>query len=302
MYQCFQHFLMSNDCLIEELTYYKNLTEITADCIINNSGAIKSRAQKIKLCGTFIETAHISDDNGTVREVVTSANFCRERLCPMCQRRKSLKTSSDVRKLVEHLNGRGWVHMVLTVKNCSASELNETITKLFRDSSFLITKTPEFKKAFRGALRCLEVTFNSETDTYHPHLHVLLSSDKSYNNNSRKRISRDRLRWLWWEVSGIDYMPQVHIDSNVNEGIIAEIAKYCVKPLELDLPSSKRCEVLETLHSALQGRRLMQTYGEIKTAFKALKIDINSDSDREYVADTEQMFVYDFELSQYWKR
>lgn len=288
--------------LIEELTYYKNLTEITADCIINNSGAISDRAQKIKLCGTFIETANIEDENGTVREVVTSANFCRERLCPMCQRRKSLKTSADVRRLVEYLGSRGWVHMVLTVKNCSASELNGTITKLFRDSSFLLTKTPEFKKAFKGALRCLEVTFNASDNTYHPHLHVLLSSDKSYNNNSRKRISRRRLRWLWWEVSGIDYLPQVHIDSDVDEGIIAEIAKYCVKPLELDLPEVKRCEVLETLHAALHGRRLMQSYGEIKSAFRDLKIDINADSDRQYIADTEQMFVYNFELSQYFRR
>lgn len=288
--------------LIEELTYYKNLTEITADCIINNSGAISDRAQKIKLCGTFIETANIEDENGTVREVVTSANFCRERLCPMCQRRKSLKTSADVRRLVEYLGSRGWVHMVLTVKNCSASELNGTITKLFRDSSFLLTKTPEFKKAFKGALRCLEVTFNSSDNTYHPHLHVLLSSDKSYNNNSRKRISRKRLRWLWWEVSGIDYLPQVHIDSDVDEGIIAEIAKYCVKPLELDLPEVKRCEVLETLHAALHGRRLMQSFGEIKSAFRDLKIDINADSDRQYIADTEQMFVYNFELSQYFRR
>lgn len=287
--------------LIDELTYYKNLTEITADCIINNSGAIIEKAQKIKLCGTFIETANIEAENGTVREVVTSANFCRERLCPMCQRRKSLKTSADVRRLVEYLGSRGWVHMVLTVKNCSASDLNGTITKLFRDSSFLLTKTPEFKRAFKGALRCLEVTFNSDTDTYHPHLHVLLSSDKSYNNNARKRISKRKLRWLWWEVSGVDYLPQVHIDSDVDEGVIAEIAKYCVKPLELDLPEVKRCEVLEKLHAALHGRRLMQSYGEIKTAFKDLKIDINADSEREYVADTEQMFVYNFELSQYFR-
>lgn len=293
---------MSNNNLLDELTYYKNLTEITADCILNNSGAIAEKAQKIKLCGTFIETANIVDENGIVREVVTSANFCRERLCPMCQKRKSLKTYADVVRLVEHLGGRGWVHMVLTFRNCQADELDRTITKLFRDSSFLITKTTEFKKAFKGALRCLEVTYNSKDNTYHPHLHVLLSADKSYNTNSRKRISRHDLRWLWWSVTGIDYLPQVYIDSNVDEGVVAEISKYCVKPLELDLPELKRCEVLETLHAALHGRRLMQSYGEIKTAFKDLKIDINADADKKYIADTEQMFVYNFELSQYLKR
>ena len=290
------------DDLISELSYYKKLTNLTSDCMIFNSNSIIDRGKKIKLCGTLIGTAFQADENGTVREVVTSANFCRERLCPMCQRRKSLKTYADIRKLVDHLGDLGWVHMVLTVKNCSASELSETVTKLFRDSSYLLTKTPEFKKAFKGALRCLEVTYNSDRKDYHPHLHLLLNSSRSYRNNSRLYISRHKLSWLWWDIAGLDYLPSVWIDPKVNDNVVAEIAKYCVKPLRLDLEADERAEVLEALQLSLQGRRLMQTYGNVKAAFKALRIDINADAEKVYVADTEQMFVYNFELSQYERR
>ena len=288
------------DSLIDELTYYKNLTEITADCIIKH-GAIADRAERIRLCGTLIEVGSVADEHGNKIDKVASANFCRERLCPMCQRRKSLKTYADIKRLVEYLPARGWIHVVLTVRNCKASELSDTITSLYRNSSRLITKEASFKRAFKGALRCLEVTHNSIDDTFHPHLHILLSATKSYCTNKRLYISKKQLRELWRDSANLDYLPQVHIDNKADEGAIAEIAKYCVKPLALDLPPEKRAEVLEVLHGALYGRRLLQSYGEIKSAFRDLRIDIESDSDHEIITDTEQMFVYNFELSQYDK-
>lgn len=288
--------------LIDELTYYKNLTEVTADCIIE-SGFLRERGEAVRLCGTFLEVGTVTDSEGKQREKILSANFCRERLCPMCQRRRSLKTFSDFRRLVDYLSGRGWVHVVLSFKNCTAYELSDEITQLYRNSSRLLTKEPHFKKAFKGAVRVLEVTFNDESCTYHPHLHILLSATKSYSTNKRLYISEKKLQQLWQEVAHLSYRPVVYIDNNADEGAVAEIAKYCVKPLQLDLPSAKRCEVLETLHASLHGRRLIQTYGEVKSALRDLRIDLNSDENLdEIISDTEQMFVYNFELSQYVRR
>ncbi len=284
---------------LEELTYYKNLTEITADCILNNSGTIKEQAEKVRLCGTRV---CISSVNG--KEKITGANFCRLRLCPMCQRRKSLKTYSDMCRLVEALPSRCWVHMVLTLRNVSADELQQTINKLYYDSTKLLRRNAAFKKAFNGALRCLEITYNSTSKQYHPHLHVLLTGDKSLNNNSRKRISKKQLQKLWQQTAALDYLPQVHIDYTVDSGVVAEIAKYCVKPLELQLSSLERCEVLENLYSVLHGRRLIQTYGEIKIKLAELKIDLNDSTENstdDNTTDTEQMFVYNFRLSRYEK-
>lgn len=283
---------------IDELNYYKKLTTVTAECIINNSGTIIEQAEKVKYCGTHISTAMFDG-----RQKIIGANFCRLRLCPMCQRRKSLKTYADISRLVEALPGRTWAHVVLTYRNCTAEKLKQNIDSLFKNSTFLLRRTSEMKAAFRGALRCLEVTYNSTSDTYHPHLHILLTGDKSLNNNIRKRISRKQLCELWQRVSCLDYRPEVYISYKVDSGAVAEIAKYCVKPLELDLEADKRREVLEVLYSVLYGRRLIQTYGEIKKTLAELKIDLNSDVENlETSADsfnTEQMFVYNFKLSKY---
>ena len=287
--------MTSKNNLLEDMTYYKHLTEITAECIINNSETIREQAEKVLLCGTQFT---MTEEDGIQK--IASANFCRLRLCPMCQRRKSLKTYSDISRLVEALPARTWVHMVLTVQNVTSGQLQSTITKLFQSSTKLLRKNPAVKAAFSGALRCLEVTYSSGTGTYHPHLHLLLTGDKSLNHNARKRISKRQLAEYWKSAAGLDYTPQVHLDYTVDSGVVAEIAKYCVKPLQLELDSAMRATVLTDLYAALYGRRLIQTYGEIRKTLSDLKIDLEQSPENSTdTNNTEQMFVYDFERSQY---
>ena len=289
---------MYNFDLINELEYYKDLTVKTAECIINNSCTIKDRAEKIYLCGTHIGISEVEERNEK-RNKVSSANFCRQRLCPMCQRRKSLKTYSDICRLVESMPDKTWVHMVLTVKNVLSGQLQSTISLLYKSSSHLLSKNSSMKKAYHGALRCLEITYNADTGLFHPHLHILLTGDKSLNHNTRKRISKKQLRGFWKDELGIDYEPQVHLDYTVNEGVVAEIAKYCCKPLELDLPPAQRAWVLESLHEALHGRRTMQSYGDIRQRLHELKINLDDDEELPCPEFTEQMFVYDFDRLTY---
>lgn len=276
---------------LEEMTYYKNLSELTYSAIMEY-GNIYDIADKIRLCGTVFTVD--SEDS------ITSANFCRQRICPMCQRRKSLKTYSDISRLVEHLNNRSWLHIVLTIRNCEQKLLSDTITRLFKRSSKLFA-SPEFKKAFHGELRCLEVTYNYDNDTFHPHLHILATADKSYKNNRRKYISRKKLQELWKSYAELDYTPQVHIDTNIDDNVVAEIAKYSVKPLQLDLPLQDRASVIEQLYETLYGRRLLQSYGEIRKALHDLKINLEAD-DNTNTNNPEHMFVYDFNLSQYHRK
>lgn len=283
------------ESLVDEMTYYKQLTQITAECIINNSETIKEQAEKVLYCGTQFTVSTEED-----LEKITSANFCRLRLCPMCQRRKSLKTYADISKLVEALPNRTWVHMVLTVQNVTSGQLQSTISHLFKSSTKLLRKNAAMKHAFNGALRCCEVTYNATNGTYHPHLHLLLTGDKSLNHNSKKRISKRQLADYWKDAAELDYTPQVHLDYTVDSGVVAEIAKYCVKPLQLDLSPALRAVVLTDLYVALYGRRLIQTYGEIRKTLADLKINLEESPENGTLTNsTEQMFVYDFDSSQY---
>lgn len=63
-------------------------------------------------------------------------------------------------------------------------------------------------------------------------------------------------------------MGRVHDD-----GAFAEIAKYSVKPFDFTADDETRLFVYETLRFALKGRRLVQTYGVIKTALKGADLN-----------------------------
>ena len=226
-----------------------------------------------------------------------NANFCRQRLCPMCQRRKSLKTYSDFMKLLHHLDGYAFLHLTLTVPNCPLNELAETIGFMNKCSSRLFS-LGETKKAFKGVVRCLEVTYNSSTISFHPHFHCLIAVKPSYFK-SRDYIRFDRLQYLWsaiwkmreenlksdkWDsnsfmsiaLSASEFL-QVHV-VRADNGALPEIAKYAVKPLDFECSEKERADVLGHLHSALNGKRLVYLSGVFKEANKILKLKLEEDT------------------------
>ena len=272
---------MAKNCIvdcIEEFTSAKQKT-IEISSLMLDSILLSERGKKICSCGTFIGFNTSADkDNYSV----TSANFCRQRLCPMCQRRRSLRTYSTVSKVYELANKSGYqfLHLVLTVPNCPAADLNKTCDFLFKQSSLLFRKSDDIhtraackgnedikklrcniKNAFKGVFRALEITFNDRLDlnhpfAFHPHLHCLVAVRKSYFT-SRDYISHKKIQKVWASLTGVDNV-QVFIGRVTDQcASIAEVAKYAVKPFKGDIS----VEVLETLHKALFNRRLIQTFG-----------------------------------------
>lgn len=283
--------------LIGSVRYYKRLALDLAAILELHSPLLYDRSQLIKNCGSVI-TVGLFADGG---KKVVHANFCRQRICPMCQRRKSLKTGADILKIQEKLgDGFRWLHLVLTVPNCSRSELNGTVNRLYKTSSEFF-KDKRILQGFKGVLRCLEVSYNDTQDNYHPHLHCLIAVKKSYFN-SRYYLSSDLLRWKWIYYWGASELLQIHVTACEDVGAVAEVAKYCVKPLDLDLPDNRKAIVTEQMFDTLYGRRLMQTFGVVKEAAKALKIKLDDDID-ELLSSSEltdiKHFCYDINEDTY---
>ena len=88
------------------------------------------------------------------------------------------------------------IFLTLTAPNVSAEELNDEI-KHYNHSFKKLMERKEVKAIVKGYARKLEITYNEERDDYHPHFHVLIAVDKSYFNNNRLYISRDRWLELW---------------------------------------------------------------------------------------------------------
>lgn len=279
---------------IGSLTYYKTLTERIASCLLLGAGTddfiFTERAKKLLFCGTSLTL----DKSGSI----ISANFCRLRICPMCQRRRALKTGAEVFRIMQNINS-SWVHLVLTVPNCEFYQLSDLLDTMYIASSRLFRYGP-IKKAFNGLFRFTEITYNYSADTYHPHFHCLVSVDKSYFT-SRKYIKSDTMRRVWTAIitsalNGVDIrrksdaciddiiatldddlLFQIHMKKADNSAV-SEVAKYCVKPLDIGLSGSALYEPLHNIFYALHGRRLVQTYGVVRDTARLLKIDLNSDA------------------------
>ena len=258
----------------QRINIYKTLELYGSDFVGNIVGAddLKKRYIDILNCGTQLE--FIKDSTGIYR--LKSANFCRQRICPMCQFRKSEKMFAEMMRVCELIGYKyRFLHLVLTVPNArDSAELVKSINLLYKGFAKFIGYK-QLKRAFKGVLRCLEISYNYENDTYHPHLHCLVAVNNSYFNDTKSYINYEKMRELWSKACNSEQLLQIHIGA-IKKGDykgIAEVCKYCLKPLELDddCKQWQNINVLLTLSQILKGQRYVQKYGVIKSAFNVIK-------------------------------
>lgn len=195
------------------------------------------------------------------------SRYCRNRFCPQCQYRKSVKQYGEIIQVADKL-GCAWLHMVLTIRNCNAQDLSDTISLLYTNSTKLYNNN---KRAFKGMIRCCEVTYNRDSDSYHPHLHCLVSVNKSYFT-SRYYIKQSALLQQWRALINRRNDGGLYISKVTDKcSSVAEVAKYCLKPLDSDIPDNIKLAVYRNIFTALKGRRLIQTFGNITPAIKEIK-------------------------------
>ena len=175
------------------------------------------------------------------------ADFCRHRLCPVCNWRKSLKLFSQMKEvsgqLLQDFPGARYLFLTLTVKNCSGAELARTIdamnfgfkllvnagktnasakpvkanllgyakaTEIKYDAEKIITKDMYAKQKNYYIARGLKVgSVNPNYDMYHPHFHVLLMVKGDFFRTGY--IKQDQWADIWQDCMKLDYTPQVHI-------------------------------------------------------------------------------------------
>lgn len=70
------------------------------------------RADRVSQCGSYLDFGILPD--GTKKLV--KANFCRDRLCPLCNWRRSLKLYSQVSQVMDVLESRGIVFFFLRLR------------------------------------------------------------------------------------------------------------------------------------------------------------------------------------------
>lgn len=233
------------------------------------------KAHNVRECGQYLEFAVGEDDTKRLKQ----AFFCKSKLCPLCNWRRSKKLRYQVMEIVQACitrepKGR-WLFLTLTCRNVATKEeLDETM----REMTKALNKLFKYKKVAKnvlGFLRGTEVTVNRKESTYHPHFHVLLFVKSVYFNEKDNYINQEEWTKLWQKAMKLDYKPIVDIRAirpNKRKGTsdtlsaVLETAKYPVK--ESDYLTGIIWQdkgVIFDLEHALYKKRLLGFGGLLKT-------------------------------------
>lgn len=261
-------------------------------------------------------------ENVEGKKKLKSANFCRLRLCPMCQWRRSLKMFGQVQtitdKILERDKSTRFLFATFTVKNVDAENLETCINILNNKFLYLVSKNKTFapakklKQNLLGYLKAVEVTYNTKDKTYHPHLHVIFAVKSTFFKNKQNYMTKKEWIELWQKALNVDYKPQTDIRA-IKSGTakaVAEVAKYPVKTAPiLKLDDDEAVEVLKTLTLSLNKKRFVAYGGIFKTVKQELKFkDVETDKDlvnvdieqqERFNAVTAVLFKYNFKFGCY---
>lgn len=267
-----------------------------------------TRAEQLRACGTYLKFGV----NATGQARLRGANFCRIRICPMCTWRRSIKIGQQMDAMFAELYKRGYTlcaHLVLAVRNCDGADLTAEIAHIFSGYRWLTNKCTAYRQAVIGYYRALEITYNAQAGTYHPHLHCVLVLHPDYFVD--RYIDQGRLVDLWRHALDVDYDPTAHIamiegDDNITHAV-REVSKYTIKDVDVLSVSDPdvRVEVLHTLDRALRGVRLISFGGVCRTIRRELKlsdVDALDIDDGTEVADEQiRDYVYVWRAGGYYR-
>lgn len=244
-------------------------------------------SDRMRQCSPYLDFALHFEDNGLLVPKLQAAHFCRVRLCPICQWRRSMmwqaKALKVIPKVLEDNPKARFIFLTLTVKNCELSELRDTLAWMHKSWTKLV-KRKEWA-AVQGWIRSVEVTRGAD-DTAHPHYHALLMVKPSYFSTSY--VSQKRWTDAWQSCLGVGYTPVVDVrsvragrrekggeDGVLMSSAICETLKYSVKPSECLVDDSKRKlsnqQWLTGLTSQLYKTRAIATGGLLKQYLKELE-------------------------------
>lgn len=243
------------------------------------------KAARVSVCGDFLGFKPEADGG----KKLVKANFCKIRLCPMCQWRRSKKVFAQMSQIMDYIAQHEkcrYLFVTLTVRNCEGDKLGVTLNRL-SEAWDRLRKYPEFNASRKGSLvqgwyKAVEVTHNICHDTYHPHIHAIFAVAPSYFRKTNSYYcSFERLQEIWSQAAQLDYDPDVSInaiqerDPEAVTKAIAEICKYSVKSKDYIIPGDWEfsVETIRTLDRELHNRRFLSFGGIFRRVHKLLHLD-----------------------------
>jgi len=193
--------------------------------------------------GRLVFKAVIDPASGEVSYRLAACWFCRVRLCPVCQWRRTLFLMAKAFQIIPKIRAdyptHHWLFLTLTVKNPHVNDLRKTLDEMNKAWGRMLKLSPicklinpvnrpksslkkkEYSIIIDGFIKSVEVTRECEedengkfirftdTDNVHPHFHILLMVKPSYFGHDY--IRQEEWTELWRKALRVDYTPIVDI-------------------------------------------------------------------------------------------
>lgn len=256
------------------------------------------KQERVRDCADVLE---FKADQETGERKLYRVWFCKSRLCPMCNWRRTMKHGVQSQRVIAEVIRRKpkarWLFLTLTVKNVyDGDSLNKSLSDMAKG----FNKLKQYKKVKRnlvGFMRATEVTVNSADNSYNQHMHVLLCVENTYFKNTDNYINQKQWVGFWKKAMQLDYEPNVKVQSvkpkdkgkDGMKSAIDETAKYPVKDTDfLTDDRRKNLNRLRDLEEGLYRKRLLSYGGLLKTVHKELNLDDSEDGDLLHTDDEDE--------------
>ena len=213
-----------------------------------------------------------------------AAFLCRDRVCPICQwrlARQRFAEMCEVLSVIARQEQHTKVTMLtLTVRNCAPEELRATCEKMSK-AWFNLYRTTLFNGVV-GTARSLEITYNRNKKTLHPHYHILLLWDKGV---TPKTGFVEKVAQKWGKLLKVDYKTiidhrEAYIKNKIaqddeqpplfpheNMRAVIEAFKYAFKT---DIINELPKDIYKIFLNEIKGLRFVSYTGIFKTIRSAL--------------------------------
>jgi hypothetical protein len=184
-----------------------------------------------------------------------TTKYCGSRWCTTCNRLRTAKLMKGYMPSVEQMNQPYLV--TLTIPNVLEAELKHSLVGMVETFNQVKKALKRLKMPFNG-IRKLEATYNAETDTYHPHIHVILESKEV----ASMVVERWLLKYKNASMKGQDVRPIT--DANG----VKELFKYTTK-IVTNVTTNETNErrifipALDVIFKAMKGMRTFQSFGDV---------------------------------------
>lgn len=171
---------------------------------------------------------------------------CNSRLCPLCRDIRAKELRSGLDKILKQCDSLKF--LTLTIR-ANDDPLKDQIAHL-KASFRRLRQTSLWSRTCQGGVYLVEVTFNSRTNQWHPHLHCII--DSSY-------IPHRELKRQWIESSGGSHVVDIRAVHSRHQ-LASYLSSYVTKGSSIEkIPA--RCVAEWAFNVA--GMRLVHTFGNL---------------------------------------